>query len=322
MKTLPYLAAWLAVSPLALAQHGNETLGVFFDASASQTSIQVAPFEPFQLFVVADEIPVGLGAYEFELSLSPQLVILSSIAHPQSTSVDVDPSAEGFIVGTGACLWGPGPIVVTELSCMALGAGGGMSIQLGPATPSSFGGTSTGYAQWGNLELYPFIDSNPAGLNVDVQFPGSFCSCDQPANAPCGNAGVLGSGCANSASASGASLFASGSPSAASSSLVLHATSLPPSKPGLFFQGTTQVGGGAGAPFGDGLRCAGGSVTRLQVRISDAAGAVNSSIDLGVAGGVQSGDIRYYQLWYRDLISGPCGSTFNTTNALEVTWAN
>ena len=33
------------------------------------------------------------------------------------------------------------------------------------------------------------------------------------------------------------------------------------------------------------------------------------------------GDTRCYQFWYRDpLPSAPCGSTFNLTNAIELTW--
>jgi len=38
----------------------------------------------------------------------------------------------------------------------------------------------------------------------------------------------------------------------------------------LYFQGTTQMAGGAGIAFGDGLRCAGGSIVRLGTKTNAA----------------------------------------------------
>ena len=45
-------------------------------------------------------------------------------------------------------------------------------------------------------------------------------------------------------------------------------------------------------------------------------------MDLAVKGGVSAGDLRRYQLWFRDPGSeSPCGAGFNLSNGLELTWS-
>ena len=149
---------------------------------------------------------------------------------------------------------------------------------------------------------------------------GSFCAGDGTGTAcPCGNPGGSGAGCANG-TGHGATLSRTGTASASASSVVLEATGLVPNQPGLYFQGVNAINGGNGNTFGDGLRCAGGSVIRLQVRTSDASGSSNTTIDIATKGGVSTGDVRRYQLWYRDPMSSPCGAGYNLTNGVEITW--
>ncbi len=135
---------------------------------------------------------------------------------------------------------------------------------------------------------------------------------------PCGNDDAS-AGCANGLG-SGALLAASGSASAMSSSLVLTGSSLPANQPGLYFQGVNALNAGNGLPFGDGLRCAGGSIVRLQVRVSDGLGNSMTSSNIALGGAVVPGDTLHYQLWYRDPIGTVCGSSFNLTNGVTVTW--
>ena len=137
---------------------------------------------------------------------------------------------------------------------------------------------------------------------------------------PCGNPSTNGGGCANG-SGNGALLVGSGSNSIASANLVLSATGATASQPGLYFQGNNAINSGDGIQFGDGLRCAGGGVIRLQVRFADSDGDSATSIDVGAAGGVNAGDVLRYQLWYRDPNATPCGGQFNLSNGLEITWA-
>lgn len=149
-----------------------------------------------------------------------------------------------------------------------------------------------------------------------------FCFGDGSGSAcPCGNTGSTGSGCANGAFSTGAQLSWLGSESIAAADLVLDVAGTTPSQPGLFFQGENAIGGGAGTAFGDGLRCAGGTVVRLEVAISDSLGVATSTVNIAATGGNAAGLTRRYQWWYRDPSGSPCGATFNLSNGLEVTWA-
>ncbi|MFT7670172.1 MAG: hypothetical protein ACI8X5_002879, partial [Planctomycetota bacterium] len=137
---------------------------------------------------------------------------------------------------------------------------------------------------------------------------------------PCFNFGNPGEGCQNSTLTGGASISGSGNPSISGDTLTLNATGAPTTTVGLFFGGTSQPGAGEGVVFGDGLLCAGGSITRLQV-VSAAGGNATSSIAIAAKDGSAMGETRSYQYWYRDTSGdAPCGNGFNTTNGLAVTW--
>ncbi len=154
-------------------------------------------------------------------------------------------------------------------------------------------------------------------------FP-AFCFGDGSASAcPCGNAGAPGAGCANSATAGGM-LSATGAASVSADTVVLAVAGLPPTAPGLYFQGTGRVNAGLGNAFGDGLRCAGGSVVRLGTKPSSAGtssypGAGDASVStrgmLPAAGGT-----RTYQVWYRNVASFCTPDAFNLTNGVEIAW--
>jgi hypothetical protein len=94
-----------------------------------------------------------------------------------------------------------------------------------------------------------------------------------------------------------------------------------PSQPALLFVGNNTLNGGNGVPFGDGLRCAGGSVVRLGVKIPNAAGSATWGPGLGATGGWGTGDTRTLQGWYRDPSGSPCSNGFNLTGAVEVTFS-
>ncbi|MFT7669377.1 MAG: subtilisin-like proprotein convertase family protein [Planctomycetota bacterium] len=147
-----------------------------------------------------------------------------------------------------------------------------------------------------------------------------FCFGDGSAAAcPCGNGGDGTVGCANS-SGFGARLDASGLGSVSNDSLVLSASGVSPSRPGLFFEGQTLHNAGLGVVFGDGLRCAGAPIRRLDIVFSDADGLAQSTSAISLSSNLQAGDSRAYQYWYRDGRGAPCGSSFNLTNGLLLTW--
>jgi len=150
-----------------------------------------------------------------------------------------------------------------------------------------------------------------------------FCFGDGSGTAcPCGNSGTAGRGCANSVDGTGAAIEATGVASLAADSLQLRLFGVPNSSC-LYFQGTTRTNGGAGAVFGDGLRCAGGTVLRLGTKQAAAgASAYPQAGDLAIAtqGQVLAPGTRTYQAWYRNAAAFCTASVFNLSNGLELTW--
>lgn len=145
----------------------------------------------------------------------------------------------------------------------------------------------------------------------------AFCTGDSPL-CPCINQGIASTGCANSLGV-GASLEGTGTDGIANDDLVLEAAQLPFGGPGLLYYGTSTVNGGLGAVFGDGLRCVGGALVRLGVQFADAIGNAEWGPGYAAQEGWAPGDTRYFQVWYRD-VSGPCGSGWNLTNGLQITF--
>jgi hypothetical protein len=118
-------------------------------------------------------------------------------------------------------------------------------------------------------------------------------------------------------------LRGTGLASLAADTFVLQGTGMANSS-ALYFQGTTRLSGGAGAVFGDGLRCAGGTIVRLGTKLN-AAGTSQypgpSDLSVSVRALVPAGAVRTYQAWYRNAAVYCSASTFNLTNGVEATWA-
>ncbi len=152
----------------------------------------------------------------------------------------------------------------------------------------------------------------------------AFCVGDgSGAQCPCGNNAALGAGtgCASSLGV-GANLAANGIASLANDTVQLVGTGMPNSN-ALYFQGTTQQGGGNGAPFGDGLRCAGGTVVRLGTKTNVAGQSrypVGTDLPVSVRGQVSVPGVRTYQAWYRNAAVFCTASTFNLSNGYSITW--
>ncbi len=150
-----------------------------------------------------------------------------------------------------------------------------------------------------------------------------FCSGDGSGTAcPCANSGSAGNGCANSIDPAGANLAATGLSSIALDTLVLSGSGMPNSS-ALYFQGTSQQSGGLGSVFGDGLRCAAGSVVRLGTKSNAAGGSqypAGADASVSVRGMVVAPGTRTYQVWYRNAAAFCTASTFNLSNGVEVAW--
>jgi hypothetical protein len=114
----------------------------------------------------------------------------------------------------------------------------------------------------------------------------------------------------------------SGHASLSSDTFFLSGSEMPNSS-ALYFQGTTQQSAGAGSVFGDGLRCAAGSIVRLGAH-QNSNGASHhpdpGGVTISVKGGITSPGTRTYQVWYRNAAPYCTPSTFNLTNGVEVAW--
>jgi hypothetical protein len=164
--------------------------------------------------------------------------------------------------------------------------------------------------------------SGTGTLNFSIDPPiVAYCFGDGTGTAcPCANTGGPGQGCANS-TGNGSQLTWSGSASVSANDLVLHATNDVTGQFGLFFQGVGAVNSGLGVLFGDGLRCANSTITRLQTINAPGGVGGSTSVSISAAGNVLPGQTRHYQFWYRTP-QGPCGTGFNTSNGVRVSWSN
>ena len=163
----------------------------------------------------------------------------------------------------------------------------------------------------------------------EQELPGTpLCSADGSAVAcPCANTGLPGRGCENSGDTGGAVLFATGTTSP--DTVVLRSSGERSSALSVFFQGNASI---VPVVFGDGLRCAGGTLKRLYIKTASAGEAfapgpgdpsiTARSAALGVP--IPAGGRRYYQVQYRDpdpsFCAAPIGSTFNASSAVKVNW--
>ncbi len=169
----------------------------------------------------------------------------------------------------------------------------------------------------------------PAGIqgSLDPSNPSfPYCFGDGSGTAcPCGNSSTAGAqaGCLSSLGTGGV-LVATGVASVAADTLVLTGSGMPNSS-ALFFQGTSQSASGAGTVFGDGLRCAAGSVIRLGTKLNAAGGSQYPAVGdppVSVRGADAAGNVRTYQVWYRNAAAYCTVSTFNLTNGWQLAWSS
>lgn len=141
-----------------------------------------------------------------------------------------------------------------------------------------------------------------------IQLRGLLANCIEPAN-QCGSL-------PNSTGAT-ASIDSSGAPSLALNAFTLTASGLPVPSNGIFLMGTQPLT--PPLPFGNGLRCVGGVIRRLGVVVASGGSLLQTQdFALPVYAGIQPGDVRWFQAWFRDAAAG--GAAFNTSDALQVSF--
>jgi hypothetical protein len=157
-----------------------------------------------------------------------------------------------------------------------------------------------------------------------------FCFGDgtQTTPCPCGNSGQANRGCENSAATGGARLAASGTTTP--DTLAFASDGELPTALTIFLQGNAALA--TGIVFGDGVRCAGGTLKRLYVKnavagTASAPGAGDPSVSARSANlgdPITPGTQRWYQAYYRDpnlaFCGNPPGNSWNVSSGLAVSW--
>jgi hypothetical protein len=145
---------------------------------------------------------------------------------------------------------------------------------------------------------------------------------------PCANSGIAGHGCDNSSFTGGALL--SGTGSTTPDTVVMTTSGTKPTALTIFLQGSKTLW--PGVNFGDGVRCAGGTLKRLYTK--NAVGGVvvvpgpgDPSISARSAAlgfPITPGMELYYQTHYRDpsptFCPAPQGNTWNVSNGQVLRW--
>ncbi|MBI5362655.1 MAG: hypothetical protein HZA53_05715 [Planctomycetes bacterium] len=174
---------------------------------------------------------------------------------------------------------------------------------------------STGqYAAWlVRLDVLPGAEPGQAFCFGDDN--GTPCPCSNPTWPGTG-------GCMNSLGLAG-NLTVGGIASVANDSLVLAGTGMT-SSTALYLQGSARENAGAGTLLGDGLLCVGGALVRLGSKLNVGGSSLYplpGDAPISVRGSVLPGDVRSYQIWYRNAAAWCTNATFNLTNGYEVVWA-
>ena len=169
------------------------------------------------------------------------------------------------------------------------------------------------------------IASDPLGFHWATAFEASCFGDGSSMSCPCFNPGASGHGCENSSLSGGAVLAGDGQPSLAADALELDTSGELPSSLSVAMQGTA-----ASTPilFGAGLRCATGNLKRLySLNATGGAlhlppvGALSISARSAFLGDtIHAGELRVYQVYYRDPNLSFCGAGFNVTGAVTVRW--
>jgi hypothetical protein len=158
--------------------------------------------------------------------------------------------------------------------------------------------------------VWEYQNNFPASGNQNVFRARRYRICEDPVNYCVTAPNSMGSG---------ALIDWTGTASVSANDLTLQVSAASATQPGIFYFGDTQPQ----APFGDGFRCAGGNVHRLQVVFTDASGNAMHALDLTsgqLPTVIDSGDTWNFQYWFRDPTFG--GNGFNLSDGLEVLFCN
>lgn len=296
-------------SPAALHWDGSTWSGVLLPSTGTNVDIDdITATGPDDVWIFAHE-PWTTNAFAYHWDGSG-FTIVSGLPEIESATA-VGPGE--MYLGRGEVLHFDGTSAAPVAGLAPLASQNGATV-LGMDSHDSCLNWAVGRKVGPTGELVPYaaaIAALPQGSVV--------CAWDEAGSpgCPCANSPAeSGVGCANSLDR-GAGLTANGTSLVADDAMVFRVRRARPHQPGMLVQGGSRVT----VPFKDGILCVGNPTERLEVLQLDAEGAGASTVSVVTAGHVQPGDVRYYQVWYRDPGGvSPCGSASNFTQAIEVSW--
>lgn len=337
---------------LRIDSNGNVTgpanvAGTAADERAASVSAQLDPSQPNMPWLLAYQIEAGANGYDVRVRAMDELAVVDSLDLPtlfpsaalHQTDPTCDVEIEGFVVAyteqaslafgntdvrVSSLFWTGSELMVSEGNVSVTP---GLERDLRPSLCAArSGGSSTGNVsivfdrdESGQRDVLSTLYTMAQGGPVEA-----YCFGDGTGMpCPCNNVGGAGRGCANSFNPNGARLVGGGNTSIDSDTFVLSVDGMPSNASVLFFQGSSAPNMGNGTLFGDGLRCAGGTVIRLGTKTA-VGGAASypgvGDLEVSARGLVVPGNTRYYQAHYRNSAAFCVAATFNLTNGVRALW--
>ena len=176
---------------------------------------------------------------------------------------------------------------------------------------------------WGTMYSFGFTTAaapQDVTATLGMYEPGVSTSLTCPIEGP-GSPPDIFNYCTSTQNSSGgfAQIYSGGSNSVAANDLMLGASPVPTNQFGIFYYGPNEIE----TPFGNGVRCVGGGVTRFPVEQSDSFYNITHNVNNTTAphsNNLTPGSTWKFQCWFRDPPAG--GSTFNLSTGLSVTFQN
>lgn len=306
-------------SEVALDAQGNATLGGYLNQGATKLDFLVARYDPSgtQLWQRTWDAPAHLDD-------QGQFLVVDALGNATLAGNVYGASGQASDRDIAVVRWDPQGNLRAARIYSSPGADDDRPYDLALAADGALGVTGSWHgATQSAQDVWTLVLRDQSR---------AFCFGDgQLASCPCANSAPIAAqaGCTNSSS-SAARLTDSGEASLAADTLVLTSSGELPSALTIFLQGTVQV---APLPFGDGLRCVGGSLKRLYVKnavggVASAPAAGNPSVSqqsAALGDPLAAGARRFLQAYYRDanlaFCPAPLGSTYNVSSGLVLDWA-
>jgi hypothetical protein len=179
-----------------------------------------------------------------------------------------------------------------------------------------------------DTEIIVSIVYTYCGAGSDMCAPGAHGVMTCPCGNPQSPAGSI-KGCNNSSATGGAKLSSGGAALLSADTVVFSTSGEKPTATSVVLQGDALIG--SGTTFGQGVRCAGGTLVRLYTKTAASGSIVApapgdpavSARSAALGDTIVAGQTRWYLVYYRDpnVLGGcPVSSTFNATQGQAIAW--